>query len=482
MSFTSLVDPVWDATCDELAEIQRGRGREFARESRLLARLEAKTTRGDWQAEEPYDSLVMEVAGTCLIGQNAAAARIEAAVQLVRNLPVLLDELDAGRVLLPQARVLIEETKPCTPEVCAEVESRIMAEAATLLPGVLRRRVRALILAVDADEAARRAAKAAADRKVWSRPIEDGQALLIAKGPAVQIHALELRLTAEARAVKKDGDPRPLDQIRFDLLCAHQTGGLAVTPLQALLLVPVATALGISDEPGVLDGYGPLPAPLVRELLTDAELRKVCVDARTGRVVAAERRTVPPTGSPDALRRALLTMVDTATTIDLTPEPQHDPSTALARDVRLRDRQCDGPGCSVHAGQCELDHHVPYPDGPTSFTNLRPRSQRCHHAKHHGWTVTIDPDGTSHWTSPHGRTYTVPTRDRPPPTIPAGTRLPSPARLAAHDRNLLTPSPDASCDDPWAETDDPDPPEVDVDGNLPWAENDDPDVPEADAA
>ncbi|MCW2572816.1 MAG: hypothetical protein JWO88_2874, partial [Frankiales bacterium] len=32
MSFTSLVDPVWDETCDELTEIQRGRAREFARE------------------------------------------------------------------------------------------------------------------------------------------------------------------------------------------------------------------------------------------------------------------------------------------------------------------------------------------------------------------------------------------------------------------------------------------------------------------
>ncbi|MCW2573355.1 MAG: hypothetical protein JWO88_3413, partial [Frankiales bacterium] len=75
-------------------------------------------------------------------------------------------------------------------------------------------------------------------------------------------------------------------------------------------------------------------------------------------------------------------------------------------------------------------------------------------AKHHGWTVTIDPDGTSHWTSPHRRTYTIPTRDRPPPAIPAGTGLPSPADLTARDRNLLTPSPDTTGDDPWAETDD----------------------------
>jgi hypothetical protein len=169
----------------------------------------------------------------------------------------------------------------------------------------------------------------------------------------------------------------------------------------------------------------------VRQLLPDAELRKVCVDSRTGRVVAAARGTAAPAGSTEALRRALLTMVDEPTTIDRTPEQRHDPSAALAGEVRLRDPGCDGIGCSVPAARCELDHDEAWPTGPTSFDNLRPRSQRCHHAKHGGWTVITDPDGTSHWTSLGGRTYTVPTRDRPPPTFAADARHDQPTRSPA---------------------------------------------------
>ena len=438
MSFTTLLDPGWDEALDELVEIQRGRAREFAAEARVLARLEAKTTRGGWQVESPYESLILEVAGSCLIGQRAASERIDAAVHLVRHLPVLLGELDAGRVLLAQARVVIEETQQLTPMVCAEVESRIRTDAQTMAPGALRRRLRTLILALDADEAARRAAAAKADRGLTFRPIEDSQTLLIAKGPAVQLRALELQLDADAKALRAGGDPRTMDQLRFDLLCQH-TSSTGAKPLQALVHVPVGTALGLADEPGMLDGYGPLPAAIVRELLTDAELRKVCVDQTTGRVVAAERRILTPAGYPEGLRRALLTMVQIASTVDLTPEPQHDPSSALARAVRLRDPGCDGIGCSVPASQCELDHSVRYPDGPTSLDNLRPRSQRCHHAKHSGWTVTTDPDGTSHWTSPSGRTYTVPTRDRPPPAF--GMQLRSHADVHGRDEALLDADP-----------------------------------------
>lgn len=203
-----------------------------------------------------------------------------------------------------------------------------------------------------------------------------------------------------------------------------------------LIHVPVATALGLAEEPGMLDGYGPLPAALVRALLPDAVLRKVCVDSASGRVMAAERRTMRPTGCTEGLRRALLDMVGTVSRIDVSPEPRHDPSAALAREVRLRDQTCDGPGCSQPAARCELDHQLRYPDGPTSLDNLRPRSQRCHHAKHSGWTVISDPDGTSHWTSPAGRTYTVPTRDRPPPNI-LEWRLPGAPELAARDAGLL---------------------------------------------
>src|SRR3712207_2555785 len=105
-SFTTLADPVWDDALDELAEVQRRRAHDFAAEAQVLARLEARTVRADWQAEQPYDSLLLEVAGTALIGQSSAHGRIEQALHLVRRLPDLHEALAAGRVFVPQARVV----------------------------------------------------------------------------------------------------------------------------------------------------------------------------------------------------------------------------------------------------------------------------------------------------------------------------------------------------------------------------------------
>ena len=99
-----------------------------------------------------------------------------------------------------------------------------------------------------------------------------------------------------------------------------------------------------------------------------------------------------------------------------TAEPQHDPSRRLTRLLRLRDVRCAGPGCSVPAARCDRDHLTPYgaPGGHTAAWNLRHLSRRCHRAKHHGWTLTVHPDGNASWLSPLGRTYNRPSPHDPP--------------------------------------------------------------------
>ena len=443
MSLTAFLDPGYAADLDALKEIQRAKARTFAEESRAYASLHARTSGFGWTGSAPTDSMLIEAAGTCLIGQGTAGARLAEALRLVEDLPGLLAELEAGRVFVPQAKVLLEETRNLTSKASALVEAQVLGLAATHEPGPLRRKVKAIVLAVDADEAARREARAKAERDVYYRPIEDGQALLITRGSADELRRLELWLAAQARALIADGDPRTMGQIKYDLLVQRNLAAAGVAgakPMTAVIHVPVATSLGLSDEPGRLEGYGPLSASATRRLLTEATLVKVCVDSVTGRVVAADRTTRPSSGGcPETLRKALIDLVLTPTTVDRSPEPQHDPSAALVREIELRDGGCDGVGCSVPAARCENDHHVPWPKGPTSFDNLINRSQRCHHAKHSGWTVITDPDGTSHWTSPSGRTYDVPTRDRPPPVVAAGAQLPAPAELATRDASLLMP-------------------------------------------
>lgn len=209
-------------------------------------------------------------------------------------------------------------------------------------------------------------------------------------------------------------------------------------PVQALIQVPVTTALGLSNEPGWLDGYGWISAPQCRALLTTAELRKVCVTA-TGQVIDSAERVVRPDPIPRAVRDALLGMVTepfepTAKTSRI--EPQHDPTPALAGFVMLRDRYCDGPtGTQVPAVRCDLDHNDAYPGGPTAAWNLPARSRRTHALKHYGWTPRRTPHSTL-WFSPAGQLVETSRFLDPPPVLDPDAELPDPDELHAVDAEL----------------------------------------------
>ncbi|MCW2672045.1 MAG: hypothetical protein JWP14_634 [Frankiales bacterium] len=185
-------------------------------------------------------------------------------------------------------------------------------------------------------------------------------------------------------------------------------------PTVVNLHVPMATALDLTDAPGHLDGHGPLDARRLRLLLPDAHLREVYVD-HTGVPLGSQPRAERPRpGQADlvelARRLRAVVLVDDA-------EPQHDPSTALAEQVKLRDQRCDGPGCTMPASRCDLDHEIRWPDGPTAEWNLKDRSRRCHQAKHGGWHAERHEDGSTDWTSPTGRTYTSYSQWQPPPAV-----------------------------------------------------------------
>ena len=72
---------------------------------------------------------------------------------------------------------------------------------------------------------------------------------------------------------------------------------------------------------------------------------------------------------------------------------RYRPTPAMTEQVRAIDGHCRGPGCQIPASRCDLDHHVPYPHGPTSVANLGPLHRRHHNLKTAGlWTCTPLPD------------------------------------------------------------------------------------------
>jgi len=116
-------------------------------------------------------------------------------------------------------------------------------------------------------------------------------------------------------------------------------------PVQLLVHVPVTTALGLSNEPGWLEGCGWISAPQIRQLMPVAELRQVCT-TDTGQVVDLADRATRPAPTPAGVRAALIEMATQPFAItDKTwrTEPRHDPSAAMDEFVAVRDRFCDGP-------------------------------------------------------------------------------------------------------------------------------------------
>ncbi len=114
------------------------------------------------------------------------------------------------------------------------------------------------------------------------------------------------------------------------------------------------------------------------------------------------------------------------------------PPESMAELVRLRDQRCVFPDCQNPARSADLDHitnHDPHADpdaynrsrasgtsgvsggdeavpvpvtGLTHPDNLAPLCRHHHRVKtHSGWRYQRLPDGSYHWTGPHGQTYLV---------------------------------------------------------------------------
>ncbi len=143
------------------------------------------------------------------------------------------------------------------------------------------------------------------------------------------------------------------------------------------MTVAASTLLGLDDHPGELAGYGSITAQAARAIAADATWRHILTDPASGTVLDVGRTTYRP--------------------------PQ-----ALADHIRTRDRTCRFPGCRHPAHRCDIDHDIPYPEGPTCDGNLCCLCRHHHRMKYYGnWTVEHGPDSTIFWTSLTGRTYTT---------------------------------------------------------------------------
>lgn len=140
------------------------------------------------------------------------------------------------------------------------------------------------------------------------------------------------------------------------------------------LTVPLGTWLGLAEDPAVLDGYGPLPAALARQIA--AEAARDHPTTTTWRCVVVHDRHATVLGVGDIL-----------------PTPRYRPTGRQKTFVRTADTFCVFPGCRAQSWRCDIDHRRPYDHdnpaegGPTCTCNLHALCRRHHRLKTAGLTT-----------------------------------------------------------------------------------------------
>lgn len=325
------------------------------------------------------------------------------------------DALERGDLDESKARVLLTALVPVPGELAIAVQEEVLPTAPRRTPAQLAGDVQRALIRVDPDEAAERAARAVEERRVCRpRVLPNGMAGIWAVLPAPAAVALHEELGAVARAARRAGDSRTIDQLRADALCGALLGRgaaqgaqgalpdgpggapgnvddpllriLQAPPLRAevRVVVPLDALLGVADGAAELEGYGPVPPATAEALARDGTWRRLVTDPLSGTVLDVGRtRYRPPAG--------------------------------LEAHVRTRDGTCVRPGCSTPAVHCEVDHTVPFgpvqapgsaEDGPTAHDNLGCLCKREHLLKTHaGFVLRQVAPGVFEWTTPTGHRY-----------------------------------------------------------------------------
>lgn len=292
------------------------------------------------------------------------------ATVLTNEMPCTLQALRAGRISEWRATLVARETACLSREHRGQVD-RLLGDGDALhrasdrgLVGELRR----MTYRLDAESVVSRRRRAESDRGVWLRPAPDTMTYLTALLPVVEGVGVYAALTRAADTARAAGDERSRGQVMADLLVTRalgQPGGRPQVPVMVNVVVSDQVLLGGSDTdgPGEVDGYGPVPGSLVRDLATGGPraavaLRRLYARPADGGLVAMDSRSrCFPAG--------------------------------LAELIRLRDRTCRMPWCDAPIRH--IDHVRPVADaGSTAASNGQGLCEACNHAKQaRGWTQEV---------------------------------------------------------------------------------------------
>ena len=248
-------------------------------------------------------------------------------------------------------QILADTLEHIGPALAGRVERVVLPEAPELGFGALERRILEVLLELgpQSADANRKAAEAGAD--VFLQPGRDGRATLGAELNAGEAAEAYEFIDTLAREAKKDGDTRPIGQLRSEIY-ALLVRGAAVGVRGARAHLTITAALqaleGASTQPADVNGFAITPAHL-------AELLR--------RVVALGLRTPEGGGLTFALTDADGALIATLSLADLQrrvrrgqgagPPPAtegYTPTGGQREFIDTRDRTCRMPLCGQRTG------------------------------------------------------------------------------------------------------------------------------------
>jgi len=334
------------------------------------------------------EGLVAELGCLLRVHENTARNLLCVSEMLQHELPVTRARLANGSISYRHAEVIVNNALSLPDTARAAFEAETLTGADDLTVTQLKKRAITVRELSHPESILTRHRNALNARNFAVSPNRDGMACLELILTQEDAAAITDRVDTLARslhnaAAQEPVDTRTLGQQRLDVAVDLLLTGVTETGLGAgvqglvNVTVPVLTLMGLSDEPGTLDGFGPIDADTARRVAATAKsFTRILIHPETSAVlsVGKTRYKVPAD---------------------------------LKKWLELRDGTCRFPGCTRQARHSDIDHtHDWQYNGETRWDNLAHLCKRSHRLKTEtGWTAVQTPDGTLNWTSPAGKHY-----------------------------------------------------------------------------
>ena len=335
------------------------------------------TERTQWRDLE-LASIAHELAVELQMSVRAVQNRLHQARMVRGRAPSAWSAFGAGRIDSYRVRLISDALNSLhDPRSDGILDDRVVGYAEAHTAAELRAWLKRLTARLEPDHYEQRTRDAVNARRVHIDHRDDGVSELWALLPTAQAVAIDTVL-GEALLSKPSDDTRTSDQYLADELARWMltaADGEPAVRATIALTIPATSLAGLTDEPGIsIDRQWVLPASTVRQLAT-----------RPGTLF--HRVVTDPAGH----------------VLDVTRLGRFAPPD-LEVAIEIRDGVCQFPTCTRPAAQCDKDHRVPWPHGPTNGQNMWPLCRRHHRMKTADiFNTEQDQNGQPVWRLPSGR-------------------------------------------------------------------------------